>query len=91
MHKHKITTSKKEEVNNAKKIGFFWVTIMVLYGFEWRPPPLWGIGLTLLVNGHTNLLHDGRARNLIEAILWHGGKTDDTKEFFYSAKKIGRQ
>ncbi|WPZ36061.1 di-heme oxidoredictase family protein [Thalassobaculum sp. OXR-137] len=41
---------------------------------EWRTPPLWGIGLTETVNGHTNFLHDGRARSLLEAILWHGGE-----------------
>ena len=43
-------------------------------GTEWRTPPLWGIGLVQRVNGHTNFLHDGRARNLMEAILWHGGE-----------------
>ena len=41
---------------------------------EWRTPPLWGIGLTETVNGHTNFLHDGRARSVLEAILWHGGE-----------------
>ncbi len=43
-------------------------------GREWRTPPLWGIGLFETVNGHTRYLHDGRARNLSEAILWHGGE-----------------
>ena len=43
-------------------------------GREWRTPPLWGIGLTGTVSGHTQFLHDGRARNLLEAILWHGGE-----------------
>jgi CxxC motif-containing protein (DUF1111 family) len=43
-------------------------------GSEWRTPPLWGIGLVQTVNGHTNFLHDGRARSLLEAILWHGGE-----------------
>ena len=43
-------------------------------GTEWRTAPLWGIGLTQKVNGHTNFLHDGRARNLMEAIMWHGGE-----------------
>lgn len=43
-------------------------------GREWRTPPLWGIGLTEAVSGHTYFLHDGRARNLLEAILWHGGE-----------------
>ena len=43
-------------------------------GNEWRTPPLWGIGLTQQVSGHTFFLHDGRARNLMEAIIWHGGE-----------------
>ncbi|MBH3405364.1 c-type cytochrome [Pseudomonas glycinae] len=43
-------------------------------GRDWRTPPLWGIGLTQTVSGHTQLLHDGRARNLLEAVLWHGGE-----------------
>ncbi|WP_409285203.1 di-heme oxidoredictase family protein [Pseudomonas protegens] len=43
-------------------------------GNQWRTPPLWGIGLTSQVNGHTQFLHDGRARNLMEAIVWHGGE-----------------
>jgi CxxC motif-containing protein (DUF1111 family) len=43
-------------------------------GTEWRTPPLWGIGLQEIVNGHTLFLHDGRARNLSEVILWHGGE-----------------
>ncbi|MGA8206200.1 MAG: di-heme oxidoredictase family protein [Woeseiaceae bacterium] len=50
-------------------------------GSEWRTPPLWGIGLTATVNGHTDLLHDGRARNLIEAILWHGGEAQASRDF----------
>ncbi|MBX8577580.1 di-heme oxidoredictase family protein [Pseudomonas cichorii] len=43
-------------------------------GREWRTPPLWGLGLTGAVSGHTQFLHDGRARNVMEAILWHGGE-----------------
>ncbi|WP_130906543.1 di-heme oxidoredictase family protein [Pseudomonas sp. Sample_16] len=43
-------------------------------GRDWRTPPLWGIGLTQAVSGHTQYLHDGRARNLLEAVLWHGGE-----------------
>ena len=49
-------------------------------GSEWRTPPLWGIGLVQTVNGHTNFLHDGRARNLMEAILWHGGEAEESRE-----------
>ncbi|HET8523451.1 MAG TPA: di-heme oxidoredictase family protein, partial [Thermomicrobiales bacterium] len=49
-------------------------------GREWRTPPLWGIGLTGVVSDHTDLLHDGRARNLLEAILWHGGEAEAAKQ-----------
>lgn len=45
-------------------------------GQDWRTPPLWGIGLTETVSGHTQFLHDGRARNLLEAVLWHGGEAE---------------
>ena len=51
-------------------------------GTEWRTPPLWGIGLTRQVNGHTFFLHDGRARNLTEAILWHGGEAEQARDGF---------
>ncbi|MFC3606619.1 di-heme oxidoreductase family protein [Stutzerimonas tarimensis] len=49
-------------------------------GREWRTAPLWGIGLTRTVNGHTQFLHDGRARNLLEAILWHGGEAETARQ-----------
>jgi CxxC motif-containing protein (DUF1111 family) len=48
-------------------------------GSEWRTSPLWGIGLTETVSGHSHFLHDGRARNLMEAILWHGGEAESAK------------
>ncbi len=51
-------------------------------GSEWRTPPLWGIGLTETVNGHLDFLHDGRARSLEEAILWHGGEAGTAKDAF---------
>jgi CxxC motif-containing protein (DUF1111 family) len=43
-------------------------------GMEWRTPPLWGIGSLIELNGHQDLMHDGRAKNVEEAILWHGGE-----------------
>ncbi|HEX8538599.1 MAG TPA: di-heme oxidoredictase family protein, partial [Cystobacter sp.] len=51
-------------------------------GSEWRTPPLWGIGLVKTVNRHTRFLHDGRARSLEEAILWHGGEGEKARERF---------
>lgn len=49
-------------------------------GNEWRTPPLWGIGLTQVVNGHQNFLHDGRARSMLEAVLWHGGEAQQSSD-----------
>jgi CxxC motif-containing protein (DUF1111 family) len=54
-------------------------------GREWRTPPLWGLGLLQTVNGHTRLLHDGRANGFAEAILWHGGEAEKAKEAFRTA------
>ena len=51
-------------------------------GSEWRTQPLWGIGLTEMVNGHTYFLHDGRARSLEEAILWHDGEAAQARNAF---------
>ena len=48
-------------------------------GVEWRTPPLWGIGLTEQVSGHSYFLHDGRARSLLEAVLWHGGEAAEQR------------
>ena len=51
-------------------------------GHEWRTPPLWGIGLFDVVNDHTFYLHDGRARDLEEAVLWHGGEAEASRVAF---------
>lgn len=59
-------------------------------GYEWRTTPLWGIGLTQVVNGHNNFLHDGRARNYIEAIMWHGGEAEGSKNNFKQLSKGDR-
>jgi CxxC motif-containing protein (DUF1111 family) len=57
---------------------------------EWRTAPLWGIGLTETVSGHTFFLHDGRARNLKEAILWHGGEAAASRDAFAAMPKEER-
>lgn len=49
-------------------------------GREWRTAPLWGIGLTETVSGHSYFLHDGRARSLLEAVLWHGGEAANQRD-----------
>ncbi len=60
-------------------------------GNEWRTPPLWGVGLTQTVSGHTRFLHDGRARNLLEAILWHGGEAETAKQAVLALSKTERE
>ncbi len=60
-------------------------------GNEWRTPPLWGIGLTYTVGGHQNYLHDGRARSLEEAIMWHGGEGQASKNAFRNLTNEERQ
>lgn len=59
-------------------------------GTEWRTPPLWGIGLTEQVSGHSYFLHDGRARNLLEAILWHGGEAQERRDAVIDMPKADR-
>lgn len=60
-------------------------------GNEWRTTPLWGIGLQKKVNGHTYFLHDGRARNFTEAIMWHGGEGWASRQKFANFSKTERQ
>jgi len=60
-------------------------------GREWRTPPLWGIGLTTTVNKHSFFLHDGRARNLTEAVLWHGGEATAARDTFAALTAADRQ
>lgn len=59
-------------------------------GQEWRTCPLWGIGLTQIVTGQTTFLHDGRATTLEQAILWHGGQANYSKNFFTRLPKTSR-
>lgn len=60
-------------------------------GRHWRTQPLWGIGLTQRVNGNGFYLHDGRARSLLEAILWHGGEGQTARDAFAALQKSDRQ
>jgi CxxC motif-containing protein (DUF1111 family) len=59
-------------------------------GNEWRTAPLWGVGLLQQVNGSNSLLHDGRARSVEEAILWHGGEASQAKSRFIQLKQSER-
>jgi CxxC motif-containing protein (DUF1111 family) len=60
-------------------------------GRDWRTPPLWALGLSRTVNGSTALLHDGRARNVTEAILWHGGEAQRARDGFAGLSKSERE
>jgi CxxC motif-containing protein (DUF1111 family) len=60
-------------------------------GNEWRTAPLWGVGLVKTVNGHTFLLHDGRARDVREAVLWHGGEARGSRDAFVALDPAGRR
>ena len=60
-------------------------------GNEWRTAPLWGIGLTSTVNRHTRFLHDGRARSIEEAILWHGGEAEAARQRFMQLERAQRE
>jgi len=59
-------------------------------GSEWRTAPLWGVGRTHEVEGFQTFLHDGRARNLTEAILWHGGEAETARDGFSALSKADR-
>jgi CxxC motif-containing protein (DUF1111 family) len=97
-HVNELTTGPKPAVSAAADIAFHPYTDLLVHdmgdeladgrpdflanGREWRTAPLWGIGLLQTVNGHTDLLHDGRARNVTEAILWHGGQAQAARDHF---------
>ncbi|WP_374642490.1 di-heme oxidoredictase family protein [Hydrogenophaga sp.] len=57
-------------------------------GRQWKTPPLWGIGLFRDVNGHQRLLHDGRANGVLEAVLWHGGEAQSSRDM---VRRMSRQ
>lgn len=59
-------------------------------GQEWRTPPLWGVGLAETVNAPAAFLHDGRAKTLEEAILWHGGEAEKARNRFANMSKEER-
>jgi CxxC motif-containing protein (DUF1111 family) len=59
-------------------------------GRQWKTPPLWGIGLIRDVNGHQRLLHDGRARGVLDAVLWHGGEAQASRDAVLQMSKAER-
>lgn len=59
-------------------------------GRQWKTPPLWGIGQIREVNGHQRLLHDGRARGVLEAVLWHGGEAAASRDTVLKLERADR-
>jgi len=59
-------------------------------GNEWRTAPLWGVGLLESINGSKVFLHDGRARSIEEAVLWHGGEAEQAKKYFVQLTQSDR-
>lgn len=60
------------------------------HGRQWKTPPLWGVGLIHDVNGHNRLLHDGRANGVLEAVLWHGGEAEGSRNQVLKMSKPDR-
>lgn len=106
-HIPKMQTSKNTTFSELSNRTFYPFTDMLLHdmgpelasGFqsfsatqnEWRTAPLWGIGLSEKVSGRVGFLHDGRARTIEEAILWHGGEAQQSKEFYKQLNKEHRK
>ncbi len=105
-HRPQLRTGDDPDVNLIDHQTFYPYTDLLLHdmgdgladnrpdfkadGREWRTAPLWGIGLTDVINGNTYFLHDGRARTLEEAIIWHGGEAEKAKQFFVTLPKSDR-
>lgn len=95
-HRTGMVTAKIDQQPEQSEIAIYPYTDMLLHdmgegladhrpvfqasGSEWRTAPLWGIGLTRQVSGSEHYLHDGRARTLLEAILWHGGEAQASRQ-----------
>lgn len=106
-HQRHFVTTKRPELPALSEQHIYPYTDMLLHdmgpeltdgrseylasGQHWRTAPLWGIGLTKVVNGHTQYLHDGRARNVTEAILWHGGEAEAAKQGFAQLSESERK
>ena len=60
-------------------------------GTEWRTPPLWGIGRAAEIGTQPAYLHDGRARSLAEAVLWHGGEAERSRQAFIALSSADRE
>jgi CxxC motif-containing protein (DUF1111 family) len=99
-HRETLTTEDSARVPELSRLQFHPYTDLLLHdmgpgladgrpdheasGSEWRTTPLWGVGLTQTIDPDARFLHDGRARTITEAIMWHGGKANTARERFRS-------
>ncbi|WP_084405044.1 di-heme oxidoredictase family protein [Aliagarivorans taiwanensis] len=106
-HVRKFVTAKREDRPALSEQTIYPYTDLLLHdmgeglsdgrpeylasGQHWRTPPLWGIGLQPVVNGHSELLHDGRARNVEEAIFWHGGEAQASRDSYMALSQAQRE
>jgi CxxC motif-containing protein (DUF1111 family) len=63
----------------------------VVHPTRWRTAPLWGIGYRLSRESRPTFLHDGRARSVEEAVLWHGGEAAVVRERFEHLPRAQRE
>lgn len=105
-HVPELRTGPKHAIRAAANLAFRPYTDLLLHdmgddladgrpdfladGREWRTAPLWGVGVLPAVNQHMDLLHDGRARNVTEAILWHGGEAKASRDAFAGMSREDR-
>ena len=73
---HDMGEELADQTLSGAAVGTDEVAEYLANGREWRTAPLWGIGLTQTVDSQATFLHDGRARTLMEAVLWHGGEAE---------------
>lgn len=105
-HRETLTTGENARHPALSRIEFHPYTDLLLHdlgagladgrpdheasGGDWRTPPLWGLGLAQAVNPTARFLHDGRARTLTEAILWHGGEAQKSRDRFRAMNAADR-
>lgn len=59
---------------------------------DWcRTTPLWGRGLSLICSGHSDRLHDCRARNTMEAIMWHGSADSHARKTVEAFRQLSKE
>jgi CxxC motif-containing protein (DUF1111 family) len=106
-HRETLTTGENARYPALSRLEFHPYTDLLLHdlgagladgrpdheasGGDWRTPPLWGLGLAQATNPTARFLHDGRARTLTEAILWHAGEAQKSRDRFRAMNAADRE